>query len=378
MLIALWLGRFLSSLIAQRAPEPTFPVRWMLSSDVVRMGAQLGLLLWIVATGNIALVPMIVSAFAYGCATAFFNPARFGLISALFTERERVRVNGYLSMIGDVLFVLGPLVGTALVLTLGFRWVLALDAFSFALAMLLVLPFLKVRAQTSESSEGASSEQARSQELDSQEPHTGEAAHSPKKAAAVTLPTWVHTGLATWFVSALATGFLGTAGPTWVMSRFSEASWGVMAAGLAVGSLAGSAAVITTRLSGFRWNRLQMIALVAVAAQILALVWSPVLAVAVVFGALGAGLNTVSGISWDVVGQSFQHSAMVHQFATRDQLVATTGIPLGMVLFSITASMSHGAGVGLALLLLAAAAVCVVPSLWHGLAKDQTSAQSER
>ena len=40
VLISLWAGRFVSSLVVRKLPPPHRPVTWMLGSDVVRMLAQ--------------------------------------------------------------------------------------------------------------------------------------------------------------------------------------------------------------------------------------------------------------------------------------------------------------------------------------------------
>lgn len=52
VLIALWAGRFVSSLVVRKLPPPHRPVAWMQGSDVVRMLAQWGLVAWVVARGD--------------------------------------------------------------------------------------------------------------------------------------------------------------------------------------------------------------------------------------------------------------------------------------------------------------------------------------
>lgn len=130
VLIALWSGRFISSVVVRKLSPPNRPVGWMLSSDFVRLLAQWGLVAWVLVQGD-SIASFAVSSFVYGCASSFFTPARFGLLALLFTDSQRTRVNGTLSILGDVLYIAGPLIGTAAVITLGFRAVLLIDGATF-------------------------------------------------------------------------------------------------------------------------------------------------------------------------------------------------------------------------------------------------------
>ena len=91
VLIALWAGRFVSSLVVRKLPPPHRPVTWMLGSDVVRMLAQWGLVAWVVARGD-SIAAFALSSCVYGCASSFFGPARFSLLSQLFSDEQRTRV----------------------------------------------------------------------------------------------------------------------------------------------------------------------------------------------------------------------------------------------------------------------------------------------
>lgn len=399
VLIALWAGRFLTSLLVRKLPPPNRPVSWMLASDFVRMLAQWGLVAWLVARGD-SITAFAFSSFVYGCASSFFNPARFGLLAQIFSNTQRTRVNGTLSMLGDVLFIAGPLIGTAAMLTWGFRTVLIFDGATFLVAMLCVLPFFSVRtgqapesqdspALESETAEAADSETtpatasevatAQADVLESPVPEatasttkhmersgtngsansdtqdSGSAASRPR-----TLPGWVQVGLGTWLVAAVVNGFLGSAGPTWIMNSFDEKTWGFMATALAVGSLAGSAATVLKALDRVRFSTLQTLMLVFLAGQVMALAFSPVFALIAVVGAVASLLMTASGIAWDSLGQSLGDDDLVHQFATKDQLVFTAGTPLGMILFAL---LSNYPGASAALLSAALVVAAVLSSL---------------
>lgn len=324
VLLSLWLGRLLSSIAAQRLPAPTFPARWMILSDVVRMLAQLLLLWWVVAQSSHFAMAFFVSCLSYGLATAFFNPARFELISIVCeTEKEIVRLNSLLSAVGDVLFVCGPLIGTFITVRGSFETALLVDSLTFAVSILILASFWPLMRGKHSVPE--------------------EESYAKEK-----LPAWVNPGLATWFVLSASIGFLGTAAPTLVMQHFDERMWGWVAAGAAAGSLAGSAGSVVLTFA-FRYK--QALALFLSAVYIVLLVWAPSVALIVAAAAISSALTTMAGISWDVAGQSFDSAALVHQFATKDQLVNTAAIPTGMVIFGIATAVLLPVSVGFVVVL---------------------------
>lgn len=324
VLLSLWLGRLLSSIAAQRLPAPTFPARWMILSDVVRMLAQLLLLWWVVAQSSHFAMAFFVSCLSYGLATAFFNPARFELISIVCeTEKEKVRLNSLLSAVGDVLFVCGPLIGTFITVRGSFETALLVDSLTFAVSILILASFWTLTRGKHSVPE--------------------EESYAKEK-----LPAWVNPGLATWFVLSASIGFLGTAAPTLVMQHFDERMWGWVAAGAAAGSLAGSAGSVVLTFA-FRYK--QALALFLSAVYIVLLVWAPSVAFIVAAAAISSALTTMAGISWDVAGQSFDSAVLVHQFATKDQLVNTAAIPTGMVIFGIATAVILPVSVGFVVVL---------------------------
>ncbi|VEH81651.1 H+ Antiporter protein [Corynebacterium kutscheri] len=385
VLIALWVGRFVSSLVVRKLPPPTRPVTWMLGSDLVRMLAQWVLVAWLVAYGD-SISAFAVSSCVYGCASSFFAPARFGLMSQLFTDAQRTRVNSALSMLGDVLFIAGPLIGTAAVLMLGFRTVLLIDGATFFVAMLFVLPFLSVRrTPAADDAEMLASDTVFNAEtVSTAEVTTPSTAESTSQAirppdtkkAPVVLPRWVHMGLGTWLVAALVNGFLGSAGPTWIMNSFDEKTWGFMATGLTVGSLLGSAATILKALDRVRFSTLQFFMLLLLTGQVLALAFSPVFALIVILGASASLLMTAAGIAWDSLGQSLGNDELVHQFATKDQLVFTAGTPLGMILFAVLSEHPNTAAILLSVALIGSAVVTRLPAACSPSTSDMADANT--
>lgn len=183
-------------------------------------------------------------------------------------------------------------------------------------------------------------------------------------------------GLGTWLVAALVNGFLGSAGPTWIMNSFDEKTWGFMATGLAVGSLLGSAATILKALDRVRFSTLQFFMLLLLTGQVLALAFSPVFALIVIVGASASLLMTAAGIAWDSLGQSLGNDELVHQFATKDQLVFTASTPLGMILFAVLSEHPNTAAILLSVALIGSAVVTRLPAACSPSTSDMADANT--
>lgn len=321
VLLSLWLGRFIGMFSVQKMRPAKNPVRVMIGSDLVRFAAQGGLLGWMIflgaeATPSTSIVALSLSSAIYGIALAFFQPARFTVIPKLIPEEQRGRVNSWLSILGDVFAVSGPLVGSVVVLTLGFQAVLLIDAIGFLVGIALLSG---IRLAIPGSEENFS---------------LAETEVSVVKR--IKLPANINVGLLAWFFVALTIGFLGTAGPTLVIDLNSPEAWAVTAAFMAAGSLSGSASSLLGVFSSIAWKYIHLLCCVGISLQLVLFLFLPVPPILWAIGFLGAALTTSSGIRWDTLGQSVGAEAEVHAFATRDQIVSTAGIPIGMLLFGVS------------------------------------------
>ena len=322
VLLLLWLGRFGGMTLVRKRPATARPVHAMINADLVRAAAQL-ILLAILATNVTASAPAAISAlglssFVYGFAAAFFVPARFSAISTLGAPSEYQRINSTLSIVGDLSAILGPVLGSLAVVWLGFQNVLLIDGVSFLVAATILVP---LRATRTESASTPADDD------DTPTPRTG------------TMPAWFTPGLATWGVLALTIGIIGVAGPTQVMSRFDVTGWTITATALGVGSLLASTSTLLGAFDVVRWRTLHVCALALAATEVAAFVAAPNVWILAAIGATGSMAVTVSGIRWDTMGQSLRTDHLVNEFATRDQLVNTTAIPLGMALFGLAGTL---------------------------------------
>ncbi len=326
VLLSLWIGRFAGMFIVRRSKPSANPVRVMIASDIVRFAAQIGLLIWLLLRATHGDVgPVTISAFAisagvYGIATAFFQPARFTSIPLIVPPEHLGHANSWLSILGDSLAIAGPLAGSMILLSNGFKAVLLIDSISFLIGIALLMGIKITRTDPT----------IATMLHDDQEP-------TDTVADDVALPGWVNIGLITWLFTSLTIGLLGVAGPTFVIDRNSALVWAVTAACMAIGSLVGSSAsLLFDSVKSTRWEYLQLMCCLGLAAEVLCFLFVSIPVVVWISGFVGSALVTVSGIRWDTLGQSVGSDAQIHAFAVRDQIVNTIGIPAGMLVFGLS------------------------------------------
>ncbi len=329
VLILLWSGKFIGMLYYKKYGSVYNPIVIMITSDVFRIIAQSGLLLWIIMAKNNIYV-MAASALLYGIAASFFNPSSFVAIPAIIPEEDRVEANALMSFAGDIYSVIGPLAGTSLVLWLGFPAVLLFDTFTFLVSLVLLFSIFLCNKRS------CSGQPIKPQVA--VEVHSAQGVFHPK----FLLPQWTLWGLLSWFGISLLTGFIGVAGPTFIIANYSEVIWAVLAVCIALGSLLGSAASLLGYLKKLSWQHLQLLCSLGLCIQIVALISAKSFSMIVLLGVCGflASLfATASGIRWDSICQSAFTGGNLHRFSSLDQMVITTAIPLGLVLFGFSSAL---------------------------------------
>jgi MFS family permease len=111
--------------------------RLMIASDLVRCTSQ-GLLAILLIGGGAELWMLVVLAAANGAAAAFYHPAASGLIPQTVSRERLQEANALLFFSVSAANIVGPVIGGALVATVGTGWAIGLDAASFALSALLL------------------------------------------------------------------------------------------------------------------------------------------------------------------------------------------------------------------------------------------------
>jgi MFS family permease len=102
----------------------------MVTSDLVRAGAQLALAAAVFSGVTELWVFMLASAVS-GAASAFFQPAVIGLIPQAISAPRLQQGNALLNLSQSTAFMFGPIVSGVLVAAIGSGWIFAIDALSF-------------------------------------------------------------------------------------------------------------------------------------------------------------------------------------------------------------------------------------------------------
>ena len=113
--------------------------RIMIGADGIR-ALMHGLFAALVLTGSIHVWQMVVIEVVFGGARAFFQPAYSGLLPQTVPEAEIQAARALTESANNVSVLVGPALGTALVLGLGAGEAFAVDAASFLLSAALLMP----------------------------------------------------------------------------------------------------------------------------------------------------------------------------------------------------------------------------------------------
>lgn len=196
----------------------------MIAADVVR-GVVQGVIALAFFTDAIEVWHLALSSAIFGVASAFFGPASTGLIPQIVSAGRLQEANALLGLSRNAIDVFGPAVSGALVATVGYSLVFAIDAASFVASLLCLAamrPLAPVRTR------------AQSFLADAKE-GIGEVLARPWLRVTLTVDAISNFALAPYFVL----------GPLVVREHLGGASdWGLMMTAGAVGGIAGGAFVL--------------------------------------------------------------------------------------------------------------------------------------
>lgn len=106
----------------------------MLSSDLLRTGAEMGLGAWILL-GTTPLWGFMVLAAGVGIGSAFFNPAMTGIVPQVISANNLQQANALNSVSGSVAQVIGPALAGVIVAVANPGWAVLADGISFAVSV---------------------------------------------------------------------------------------------------------------------------------------------------------------------------------------------------------------------------------------------------
>ena len=118
----------------------------MICADVLRFAAQSALALALIK-GSTSLPTIIVLTSLIGVGTAFFYPARGGLVAQIVAKDQLTRANGALSGANSLATILGPLLAGVIVAGAGPGWAIGIDGSTYA-ASALCLALIHYRPET--------------------------------------------------------------------------------------------------------------------------------------------------------------------------------------------------------------------------------------
>jgi MFS family permease len=278
-------------------------------SNIISAVSQ-ALAAWLVITGQAELWHLIVIEAVNGTSSAASFPAMQGMVPQLVPRSQLQSANALLSMVRGALVIVGPTTAALLVVGVGPGWALAVDAATWLVAALLLIP-VRVQRRTGEHSTGV----------------VGDLREG-----------WTYFRTTTWlWVVVLAFGALNaimggvwhTLGPVVAKDTIGITGWGYVLSAQAVGLLVTSVVLLRVRIR--RPLRAGMLGCMVFAVPLLMLGLDPVLAPLVVGMFLaGAGIE-VFGLGWSLAMQENVPEEMLSRAYSYDALGSLVAMPAGQL-----------------------------------------------
>ncbi|WP_369275973.1 MFS transporter [Streptomyces sp. R11] len=293
----------LGGALADRMPSGR--LLWLASLGCAfTQGAVAALLL----CGTVHLGAIVVLELCNGAISAFATPATTGIVPALIAAPGRLRANSLLSGSRGATKVLGPVLASLVVVTVGAGWALAVDAATFLFAAFCIRR-LALPNRISSNTTGLWGD-----------------IRDGWKAFRSTTWVWVCT-VAMCVANCVQAGIWGVLGPTTAQDTIGITAWGVILGSGAVGHLVISAVMYrlsVRRLLGFGHLCL---ALGAIPLLALGLQANAGLLIA---GSFAAGLGTGAvTISWSTSLYSHVPEDVLSRVSAFDHVGAFIAVPLG-------------------------------------------------
>jgi MFS family permease len=318
--------------------------RLMVFTDLVRFGLH-ALLAVLIALGGPPIWVIAVIEALFGSAEAFFRPAVTGLVPQTVPEHELQEANALMQLIDNFSHFVGPALATALVVSVGFAAAFAVDAATF---------LVRMRPRERAGSEG------RLERRESVRESIRQGFHEVRSRQ------WVWVPLAAFCLAVflcLAPSYV--LGPVIAEDNYDSTSiYGLIAAALGVGTIAGSLAAI-------RWRPAHPMRLAAIGA----LTWPPSELVFALGGPLALVLlmSVIAGVGvalfevwWQTALAERIPPDRLSRVASYDWTVSLGLLPIGYLLAGPAAHSWGSAevlGAGSAIATLAIAAILLSPSV---------------
>jgi MFS family permease len=287
-----------------------FPRTAVLQVSNLASALTQGAIAFLVITGEAELGTVIALTAVHGAVSALAFPAMASMVPQLVPRAQLQPANALLSLTRNGLTVLGPTVGALLVVTIGPGWALAVDAATWLIAALLLLP---VRLPPRER-------------------------HGSTSTLTELREGWTFFWSTTWLwavvvgfgvLNMIHTGTMQTLGPAVAEDTVGRQGWGYVLSAEALGLLA--MAVVLLRVPLQRPLLWGMAAISLAGLPMVLLGAQPVLLLLVVAAFLGGAGIEVFSMGWNLAMQEHIDDRMLSRAYSYDALGSFVAMPIGQL-----------------------------------------------
>ena len=288
-----------------------FPREVVIQLSNIASALTQGVIAFLVITGSAELWMLIALSVVHGAVSAISFPAMAILLPQLVPRDQLQPANALMSLTRNGLTVLGPTLGALLVVTVGSGWALAIDAATWLLAALLLIPVKIPRA-----------EKAGEQ--------TSTIAELREGWAFFASTTWLWAVvLGFGFLNMIHNGALFVLGPVVAENTIGRQGWGYVLSAEALGLLAMAVVLLRVPLRRPLFWGMLAISLAAVPMIVLGIDPHLIALVAAAFVA-GAGIEVFS-MGWNLAMQENIEERMLSRAYSYDALGSFVAMPIGQL-----------------------------------------------
>ena len=292
-----------------------FPRSLVLQLSNVLSALTQGAVAALILTGNAELWMILCLQAANGATSAVAMPAMQAMVPSLVPRSELQQANALLSLSRNGLAVLGPSIGAGLVVTAGAGWAIAVDAFLWFVAALLLLPLkLPPRAAPTPSEPSGFVKELR----------------EGWTVFARTTWLWVVV-LAFSVINAVHIGAFYTIGPAVADGTIGKDGWGMVLSAEAAGFLVMTVVLLRVRLR--RPLLLGMLGVAFLGAPLAALATRPDLELMLLCALLAGAGTELFALGWTLAMQENIEPDKLSRASSYDMLGSFVAMPVGQLLY---------------------------------------------
>ncbi|MGZ5415598.1 MAG: MFS transporter [Nocardioides sp.] len=290
-----------------------FPRTLVLQLSNLLAALTQGMVAYLIITGQADLWMIIVLEVANGTVSAVSFPAMASMVPQLVPRAQLQSANALLSLSRGGLTIIGPTIGALLVVTVGSGWALAVDALTWLVAAVLLMP-MRIPARVRSTVKSSMLHELRE--------------------------GWTLFRTTTWlWVVVLAFGFLNmihagawfTLGPAVAKGTIGEQGWGLVLSAESIGLVLMTVVLLRVKMRRPLLYGMVGCSLMAIPLIVLGMEPHLMALIACAFIA-GAGIE-VFGIAWNLAMQENIEDDMLSRAYSYDALGSFIAMPVGQLLY---------------------------------------------